>query len=429
MRLAIVFAALALCGAQGALAQNLTGAWQGTIGSRQYVLKAVKDGSGPHGEFFHLGEEVSGETLNGNPISAISVNGKAVKFELDRSPGTFEGTLAADGKSIAGTWTGRGQPQPITFTRTTKDAWTIDPSPHKAQFVPVEKDVRLEVLDWGGSGPPLVFIPGHGNTAHVFDSLAPKFTATHHVYAVTRRGFGVSSWPAPADENYDADRLGDDVLAVIDALKLNRPVVAGHSLAGEELSSISTRHPEKVAGLIYLDASYPYAFYSPEIDTLGVDSSVIRRNLLAMQNAPPSQARAMIEELRVAMPRLQNRLDMYYKDIEQRPDGPSRPMTLRTRVSTAILQNFRKYTNLKGPILAIVAPPECGTTCADAKAKAREEDLRRLHDAFAAANPSARVVRLPNANHYVWRSNEADVLREMNAFLAEVAQAPARAGR
>ena len=31
--------------------------------------------------------------------------------------------------------------------------------------------------------------------------------------------------------------------------------------------------------------------------------------------------------------------------------------------------------------------------------------------------PSARLVRLPHANHYVFRLNEADVLREMNAFL------------
>ncbi len=38
--------------------------------------------------------------------------------------------------------------------------------------------------------------------------------------------------------------------------------------------------------------------------------------------------------------------------------------------------------------------------------------------AFESGVPSARVVRLPHANHYVFLSNEADVLREMNAFLA-----------
>ena len=37
--------------------------------------------------------------------------------------------------------------------------------------------------------------------------------------------------------------------------------------------------------------------------------------------------------------------------------------------------------------------------------------------AFETGVPTARVVRLPHADHHVFRSNEADVLREMNAFL------------
>jgi non-heme chloroperoxidase len=36
--------------------------------------------------------------------------------------------------------------------------------------------------------------------------------------------------------------------------------------------------------------------------------------------------------------------------------------------------------------------------------------------------PSAKVVRLPNANHYVFRSNEAEVLQAMNDFLGKLPQ-------
>jgi len=49
-----------------------------------------------------------------------------------------------------------------------------DPSPHSIQFVTVDENVKLEVLDWGGSGKPLVLLAGLGNTAHVFDDFAPK---------------------------------------------------------------------------------------------------------------------------------------------------------------------------------------------------------------------------------------------------------------
>src|SRR5258708_36032540 len=129
-------------------------------------------------------------------------------------------------------------------------AWK-DPSPHVAQFVTVNKNVRLEVLDWGGSGRPLVLLAGGGDTAHVFDDFAPELTPSFHVYGITRRGFGQSDF-SPA--GYGADRLGDDVLTVLDSLELKKPVLVGHSLGGEELSSLATAHPNRVAGLCYFAA-------------------------------------------------------------------------------------------------------------------------------------------------------------------------------
>lgn len=127
-----------------------------------------------------------------------------------------------------------------------------DPSPHRATMVPVDREVALEVLDWGGTGRPLAFLAGLGNTAHVFDDFAPRLTPLGHVYGITRRGFGTSSVPK---QGYDADRLADDVLAVLDALHLERPVLIGHSIAGEELSSLAARYPLRAGGLVYLDAA------------------------------------------------------------------------------------------------------------------------------------------------------------------------------
>jgi non-heme chloroperoxidase len=97
----------------------------------------------------------------------------------------------------------------------------------KVQHVAVERNVTLEVLDWGGTGRPIILLAGLGGTAHAFDKFAPKLTPRYHVYGITRRGFGESSTPEPVPANYTADRLGDDVLAVCDFLKLQRPVVGG----------------------------------------------------------------------------------------------------------------------------------------------------------------------------------------------------------
>ena len=105
----------------------------------------------------------------------------------------------------------------------------FDRSPHEVQLIEVEKDVRLEVLDWGGSGRPLVLLPGAGNTAHVFDDFAPQLTTGCRVYGITRRGFGASDRPS---SGYSDQRLSDDVLQVLRSLKIARPVLLGHSMAG-----------------------------------------------------------------------------------------------------------------------------------------------------------------------------------------------------
>ena len=70
-----------------------------------------------------------------------------------------------------------------------------DPSPHQVRFVTVDPSVRLEALDWGGSGRPILFVGCYLN-AHVYDDIAPKLTDQFHVYAVTRRGVGASDRPA-----------------------------------------------------------------------------------------------------------------------------------------------------------------------------------------------------------------------------------------
>lgn len=55
-------------------------------------------------------------------------------------------------------------------------AHQADSSPHSVQFVDVDNGVKLQVLDWGGGGKPLILLAGAGSTAHVFDSFAPKLT-------------------------------------------------------------------------------------------------------------------------------------------------------------------------------------------------------------------------------------------------------------
>ena len=128
-----------------------------------------------------------------------------------------------------------------------------DPSPHAMRLVAVEDGVELEVLDWGGSGPALVLLPGLGSTAHHYDDLAQALTPRHRVIAVTRRGHRGSS---AAAGGYGFVRLAEDVLRVMDAVGVKNPVVIGHSFAGEEMHVLGARHSARIRGLVYVDAAF-----------------------------------------------------------------------------------------------------------------------------------------------------------------------------
>jgi non-heme chloroperoxidase len=422
-------------------AQDIAGNWQGTINPPQgnplrIVLQVTHDDIGAlKGRIYSIDQGPIGDWAD-----SIAVQHSTVKFVIGMLQLSYQGKLNPDGNSITGTWT-QGPPFPFNFQKATKaTAWPmpIDASPHTVQFVTVEPGVKLEVLDWGGTGRPLVFLSGLGDTAHVFDKFAPKFSAKYHVYGITRRGFGDSSDPTPNGDNYSADRLGDDVLAVIDALQLQNPVLVGHSIAGEELSSIGSRHPGKVAGLVYLDAGYPYAFYDRARGDLQLDILETRKQVeqLLPENGEPEGQTQAIEALLASLPHLEKVLENQLKMLKTfAPPTTSSPQPPSQQPPAspffAIFDGEQKYTEIKAPCLAIFAvphDPNSGAVLPADRARhaaAVAADLERstnMANSFAAGIPSAQVVRLPNANHYVFRSNEAEVFRAMNEFLNKLPQ-------
>jgi len=96
-------------------------------------------------------------------------------------------------------------------------------------------------------------------------------------------------------------------------------------------------------------------------------------------------------------------------------------------VIEAIQAGLQKYTDIRVPALGFFAVPhdlgpafrgaEAARSAFEANDAARTEAQAK---AFESGVPSARVVRLPHASHYVFQSNEADVLREVRAFLGSL---------
>jgi pimeloyl-ACP methyl ester carboxylesterase len=129
-----------------------------------------------------------------------------------------------------------------------------DVSPHKSAFANVN-GIKLNYLDWGGKGPPLVMIHGIGDNPHVFDDLAGLLRDRFRIVAYARRGHGLSDSTGP----YDAATLTEDLRQLLDQLGIQRASLIGWSMGGNEITAFAGRYPERVEKLVYLDAGYDWS--------------------------------------------------------------------------------------------------------------------------------------------------------------------------
>ena len=282
--------------------------------------------------------------------------------------------------------------------------------------------VKLEVIGWGGSGRPVVLLAGNGQTAHSFDDFAPMLAQLYHVYAITRRGFGTSSKPATG---YRTDRRADDVLAILDSLALNRPVLAGHSLGGEELSSIGSRHPDRVAGLIYLDPSAG-AYDDGTHGDFIVDVAEVKYHLGELRAAGAKGNAAAMDTLltvlrQTDLPALESALAKMQDTLRFLPATLTYPLMPppTSGIAGAIDDGRQRYRNIHGTMLAIFAAPRNPTGLGTDSATTRSwlQQTPEFPGRFARGFPHATVVLLPNANHFVFRSNPEQVLTAMRTFI------------
>src|ERR1022692_1053657 len=111
--------------------------------------------------------------------------------------------------------------------------------------------VRLAVQE-EGEGEPVVLL--HGLTAtrrYVVMGSSALQRSGHRVISYDARGHGRSS-PAPDPDAYTYEDLGLDLQAVLDALQVQRPVLAGASMGAHTVLWLALHAPERVGGLVVI---------------------------------------------------------------------------------------------------------------------------------------------------------------------------------
>lgn len=123
---------------------------------------------------------------------------------------------------------------------------------------------ELHVSD-GGEGPavPVVFVHGLGSNLEAWRAPLEHLRRTRRAIAYDARGHGTSE-PA-RDGVYSMPAMADDLDKVVTSLHVDRFWLVGHSMAGDVISAYVGGHPEKVAGLVYIDAVGDLSKAPPEL--------------------------------------------------------------------------------------------------------------------------------------------------------------------
>jgi pimeloyl-ACP methyl ester carboxylesterase len=247
--------------------------------------------------------------------------------------------------------------------------------------------LRVRYLDWPGGAPPIVLLHGLSANATEFAALGGALAPRFRVVAPDLRGRGGSDQPATG---YTMADHAADVVALLDALGLERVVLGGHSFGGFLAIYIAVHHPERVARLVVIDAAIEI---HPNVrEMLGPSLARLRRTF-------PS-AEAYLDEIRRA-PYMDGTWDWamesYFRaELAEDADGTVRSATSADAVAESMAQVLGEpwadlVARVTQPTLLVNAPadygpPGTGAIVPEANARATVRLFREARYARASGN-------------------------------------------
>ena len=122
------------------------------------------------------------------------------------------------------------------------------PIPLPAQIAELLGGLYVPYLEQGDpDGIPVVLLHGITDSHRSFEPVLANLPHSVHAYAVTARGHGDAAKPAGG---YDAAQMAEDVIAFMDAVGIDRAILAGHSMGSWTARRAAELHPDRVLGLV-----------------------------------------------------------------------------------------------------------------------------------------------------------------------------------
>ncbi|HSM91792.1 MAG TPA: alpha/beta hydrolase [Anaeromyxobacteraceae bacterium] len=244
---------------------------------------------------------------------------------------------------------------------------------------------RILVDDGGRGGVPVLFVHGAGGDHAVWAEPLAHARKTRRAVAIDLPGFGQSE--APRDGKRTAEAWGEDLGRVADALGLSRFVLVVHDFAGTVATAYASRHPLRVAGILFVDA------YSGRLDRT---PAVRAAEELAF--APERLAATVAARYG---PRLAGAAEGTRQRVQAALDATPRESLLAAALTAVSNDSVAELSRYKGPRRALAAS-------------------QLVLEGIQANVEGLPYRKVQGSSHWIMLDQPADVDAELDALLAQV---------
>lgn len=271
------------------------------------------------------------------------------------------------------------------------------PAPHPGQASP---PFRVEL---GGSGRPMILIPGLLSGGEVWQETAAHFGTSYETHVLTLAGFaGVP--PTDADPFLATTR--DAIIDYIRTKQLERPVLVGHSLGAFVALWVAASAPDLVGPVVAVDG---VPFLSALGDTTMTAERASTQAAAARDMFGDMSPEALAAQTRMAL--AAQTKDTTWLGIGEHWGATSDPATTGRAVAEMMVTDLREdVAAIRTPVLLFMAGNDMEPPVL--------EQVRRLYSAQLAAVPNGRVAVAENARHFIMLDDPDFLHRTMAEFLA-----------
>jgi pimeloyl-ACP methyl ester carboxylesterase len=287
---------------------------------------------------------------------------------------------------------------------TTASAHAVEPFPAGFKASDIAVNGTTLHVRVGGTGPAVVMLHGFADTGDMWAPAARELAGTHTVIVPDLRGMGLSAHP---DGGYDKKTQGQDIAAVMDALKVQKAQLVTHDIGNMVGYALAAEHPDRITKWVVIDAPLP---------GIGPWEEILKLPMLWHFNfRGPDMERLVAGRERIYLDRFYNELSFKPASITEDTRQHYAALYARPGAMHSAFEQFKAFTQdaednkafaaqgkLPMPVLAVGADHSFG---------ANQAAVLR----FVASNVTETV--LPDSGHWVMEEQPAATTAIITGFL------------